>query len=91
MSSGREVSEKTLDGLSRDMRGDCEEIHPWERKKQGNQTHLREIMGDVGSSKIQGKKGNIIGGLESKTESWKKGSGFSERRSHLSLDQTSGC
>lgn len=56
MSSGREVSKETLDGLSRDMRGACEEIHRWERKKQGNQTHPREIMGDVGSSKIQGKK-----------------------------------
>lgn len=56
MSSGHELSGGTLDGLSRDTRGDCEEIHCWERKKQEGQTYLREIMGDVGRSKIQGKK-----------------------------------
>lgn len=51
MSSGHEVSGETLEGLSRDTKGDCEEIHFWERKKQGSQTHLREIMGDMGRSK----------------------------------------
>lgn len=53
MSSGHEVSGETLDGLSRDTRGDCEEIHGWERKKQDRETHLREIMGDVGRSKVR--------------------------------------
>lgn len=56
MSSGHEVSGGTLEGLSRDTRGDCEEIHFWERKKQESQTHLREIMGDMEGAKIQGKK-----------------------------------
>lgn len=56
MSSGHEVSGETLDGLSRDTRGDCEEIHCQERNKQESQSHLREIMGDMGRSKIQGKK-----------------------------------
>lgn len=56
MSSGHEVSGETLNGLSIDTRGDREEIHCWEREKQESQTHLREIMGDTGRSKLQGKK-----------------------------------
>lgn len=71
---------ETLDGLSRDTKGDCEETHCWERKTQGSQIHLREMTGDMGRSKIQGKEETEGGqGLGSKKETWKKGSEFAER------------
>lgn len=89
MSSGHEVPRETLDALSRDTRGDIEKkCTAWERKRQGSQTCLREMMGD----KVR-KQGNIVGGqgLENK-ETWKKGSEFAGRRKrHLTLDRISAC